>query len=58
MSEKDEANRLATAHWDYIEETLIAHKVPTCDIDIARYHYCSAFIHGFKHGVEYADEGS
>jgi len=58
MSNADqaEATKLAAAHWQYIEETLLAHKIGTYDIDLARYHYCSAFIHGFKHGIEYSEE--
>ena len=48
----DVAANLAIAHWSYIEATLRAHDVDDGDIKIAAHHYRSAFVHGYKHGIE------
>ena len=48
----DEVKKLAEDHWKYVESVLLAHDVPGPYIDIAKFHYLSAFEHGFKHGVE------
>lgn len=45
------AEELGRLHWQYIYDTLKTHNAPW--IDVARYHYVSAFVHGFKHGMEY-----
>jgi hypothetical protein len=44
------AEKLANDHWEYVKETLIVHSAE--NIEIAEYHYKTAFVHGFKHGVE------
>lgn len=49
-------NKLARDHWQYIQNVLEAHDEPEEVINLARFHYNSAFIHGFKHGVEYVNE--
>ena len=36
-------------HWEYIEKTLRIHHVKESEIEIAKYHYKTAFLHGFKH---------
>jgi hypothetical protein len=43
---------LAEAHWLYLESVLKVHFVLNEEIKIAEHHYKTAFIHGFKHGVE------
>ena len=48
----ESASDLATLHWEYVEKTLKKHGVDDKVIAIAKYHYKSAFIHGFKHGME------
>ena len=40
------------AHWDYIESLLVNHGEDTKIIAMVKFHYISAFIHGWKHGVE------
>ena len=40
---------LAENHWEYVETTLRAHGAPEEDILIARHHYITAFVHGYKH---------
>ena len=47
-----EAEALAKAHWSYVEEVLAAHGVSPAVIETCEFHYISAFIHGYKHGVE------
>ena len=52
----DRAKDLAEAHWQFIHDLMMA--MPTVeqgDIDIAAFHYQSAFIHGYKHAQEDAD---
>ena len=44
--------KLAKDHWEYVEELLIAHGEKNEDIELIGFHYRTAFIHGFKHGVE------
>lgn len=43
---------LAEAHWKYIEELLYAHNEKTSSIAKCRFHYISAFTHGWKHAKE------
>ena len=45
-------DQLIVDHWNYVETVLLAHKVPMPDIDLAKFHYCAAFRHGYKHAVE------
>lgn len=49
---------LANAHWSYVESVLIAHDVPMEIIYQCGFHYKTALIHGFKHGIEYERERS
>jgi hypothetical protein len=55
----DTMKALAEAHWSYVESVLSNHDLSEREIGIAKFHYISAFIHGYKHGVEenhYPDE--
>jgi hypothetical protein len=52
----ESASDLATLHWEYVEKTLKKHGVAQDILTIAKFHYKSAFCHGFKHGVEYAND--
>lgn len=50
------AKRLALQHWRYVAKTLGVH-LPisvesTSKMAVSEYHYLSAFIHGYKHGLE------
>jgi hypothetical protein len=49
-----DVDELIESHWEYIEALLTAHGVK--EIEIIKFHYMSAFEHGFKHGVEARDE--
>ena len=46
------AEELAEAHWKYIEAVLNNHGVDPNLIDRVGYHYITAMIHGYGHGVE------
>ena len=48
------ASELAEAHWDYISDLLIEHRIANEEIERIGFHYRSAMIHGFKHGFDYA----
>jgi hypothetical protein len=48
----EEAKRLATEHWAYIESVLMK------DLEMTGKMYRDAMIHGFKHGIEYLTENS
>ncbi len=47
-----EPEKLAVAHWKYVRAMLEAHGIDKNDIEMCGFHYYSAFIHGYKHGVE------
>jgi len=48
--------KLILDHWAYIEGLLDAHGTADDEKEIARYHYCAAFKHGWKHHGEYMIE--
>jgi len=48
----EHANKLAEAHWAYIEALLKTHQEDEYVIKVARFHYISAFEHGYKHALE------
>ena len=48
-----QARRLANEHWAFIEKLLNALGVNEDLISKYRFFYVEAFIHGFKHGVEW-----
>lgn len=45
-------SQLALAHWQYIRSVLVAHDTCENEMKIACYHYFTAFLHGYKHGLE------
>jgi len=50
---KDEiGEKLAWAHWSYIEKILKTARVNVKELESIKIHYTTAFIHGYKHGVE------
>lgn len=63
------AIQLTERHWEYIEQLLrneyigVSHYTPIDDeeleiyIDRVGFHYRSAMLHGFKHGVEFVLSG-
>lgn len=52
----DAIKELADAHWKYVESVLEQHGAGIYEMELCEFHYKTAFIHGFKHGVEYAEE--
>lgn len=48
----EKAKKLADAHWSYVRDMLLAHDEDSDIIEKCGFHYRTAFIHGFKHGVE------
>lgn len=46
--------KTATAHWDYVGSVLMAHgvKQDSAVFIASRFHYITAFEHGWKHGIE------
>jgi hypothetical protein len=50
--------QLALNHQKYITNLLETHHTNTDFINIIKFHYTSAFIHGYKHGKEDANKRS
>ena len=50
--EEVEIRVLAEEHWKYIEEVIRTHDEMGFMIDKIKFHYITAFIHGFGHGFE------
>ena len=50
------SKKLASDHWSYIEKLIKNHNEPREIINKCDFHYQTAFIHGFKHGVEWLKE--
>ena len=48
--------QLILDHWAYVESVLRAHSIDEPTIEIAKFHYMSAFAHGWKHAFEYERE--
>lgn len=44
--------KLVDDHWAYVENLLFAHAISKNEMDIAEFHYKSAFVHGYKHALE------
>lgn len=49
--------RLAEAHWVYVESVLRVHGESDDVIDKCGHHYRSAFVHGWKHAEEVRKNG-
>jgi hypothetical protein len=56
MKGQETATELAAAHWGYIDKVLTTHAVPKREIEAIGFHYRTAMIHGFKHGVEWEQD--
>jgi len=54
--QEEKAKQLAREHWEYLCKVLKTHNAPTDAIDTIGFHYKTAFIHGFKHGIEYTED--
>lgn len=49
---KGKVTTLAETHWSYVRSVLLAHEEWPEVVEKCGFHYVSAFVHGFKHGVE------
>jgi len=52
MKTETELTQLIEEHWAYIESLLRAHGLEAPDINLAAFHYKTAFRHGYKHAME------
>ena len=48
----ERVEKLANDHWSYVAEVVETHEEGLDVIEKCEFHYKSAFIHGYKHGVE------
>ena len=48
----DKAKELAKEHWEYIRAVLDTHGVDEEMIEAVKFHYITAFEHGWKHAKE------
>jgi len=48
----EDNEKLAWDHWNYIEGVLRTQGIEVKQLETIKYHYTTAFIHGYKHGVE------
>lgn len=48
----DFVKELVDAHWKYVSSLLRTHGETEDMVTKIGFHYCSSFLHGFKHGVE------
>lgn len=49
------AKEIAENHWEYIEKVILLEHLGPVNLDRIKFHYITALIHGFCHGVEAAD---
>lgn len=56
MKTEAEVNRLIAEHWSYVEGTLVAHNASQSDQNIAKFHYLTGMMHGWKHAKEDSGE--
>ena len=56
MNEKDYLDKLITDHWNYLDKLLTEHNQSGSTILVAKFHYITAFKHGWKHAMEYIQE--
>jgi hypothetical protein len=47
------SQKLADDHWAYIKDLLVIHGMTDIEIKTIGFHYKTAFVHGWKHGVEF-----
>ena len=48
----ERVKQLADDHWKYVAEVVEIHEEGLDVIEKCKFHYKTAFIHGYKHGVE------
>lgn len=54
-SPSDKAKNLASAHWEYVSGILATHGISVEQIDMIGFHYKTAMVHGYKHGLADAE---
>ncbi len=56
---KETVEKLAKEHWDYIKELINVHILLDEEtLAMLRFHYITAFIHGYKHAINEIKESS
>ena len=56
-TDKNAGKKLAQEHWNsYIRSLIKTHENSPERLKLAKFHYVSAFTHGYKHGQEAKDE--
>jgi len=53
----EDVKKLADDHWSYVKGLIEQHD-PGADIEIIGFHYTTAMIHGYKHGMEDRKNGN
>jgi len=52
----EDVNKIAADHWEYIKSLLIQHKIDLPELNRIGFHYRTAFIHGYKHGIDHINK--
>ncbi len=56
---KEAVEKLAKEHWDYVKELINVHTLLDEEtLAMLRFHYITAFIHGYKHAIDERKESS
>ncbi len=56
---KEAVKKLAKEHWDYVKELINVHTLlDEKTLAMLRFHYITAFIHGYKHAIDEIKESS
>lgn len=50
--DKEYIQKLAETHWLYVDQVIKLHCNDKKILESSRFHFISAFIHGYKHGYE------
>lgn len=56
VGNEDYLTKLIDDHWAYISALLTSHGTDKDTVEVAEFHYKSAFRHGWKHAHEYLEE--
>lgn len=53
----ERADTLVRDHWEYIQALLLVQNCDEDDLKMIEFHYKTAFLHGYKHGIEDSNVG-
>ena len=56
MKTEAEVKQLIAEHWSYVEGMMVAHNITPNDLRVAKFHYLTAMLHGWKHAKEDSGE--